>query len=140
MNTEESDSDDEEDYFIKRNKFGAPIYDIQPQYPLETNCKTENDKQLQQIINPFKKVCVWKKAVSFLGSLPVELEDLEWKPQLEGCYSNEEQAIGKWQAQITLTDPYGNIYVQGFKTKKTKRKLSRYQKLSDIMSPNYTPM
>ena len=40
MNTEESDSDDEEDYIIKRNKFGAPIYGTPPLYPIETNCKS----------------------------------------------------------------------------------------------------
>nr|GEV24204.1 hypothetical protein [Tanacetum cinerariifolium] len=47
-----SDSDDEEDYQIKRNKFGAPI--------------------------------VWKKAVSFLGSLPVPLKNVNWKPDYKG--------------------------------------------------------
>ncbi|GJT96509.1 hypothetical protein Tco_1092027 [Tanacetum coccineum] len=51
LNTKESDDDDEEDYGIQRNKFGALIY-------------------------------VWKKAVSFLGSLPVALQHEDWKPKL----------------------------------------------------------
>ncbi|GKF52914.1 hypothetical protein Tco_0159824, partial [Tanacetum coccineum] len=41
-----------------------------------------------------------------------------------------------WKAEIHLTDPYGNVYSQAFVTKPTKRKLSKYHKLSDIMSPN----
>ena len=108
-----------------------------PSYPFNYYIKTGADIQKQAIINPLKEELFWEKTVRLLGALPT---DLEWKPHLEGCYSNKEQATGKWQAQITLTDSYENIYVQGFKTKKTKRKLSRYQKLSDIMSPNYTPM
>ncbi|GKD18031.1 hypothetical protein Tco_1207189 [Tanacetum coccineum] len=105
LKTAESDSDDEEEYEIKRNQFGAPI--------------------------------VWKKAVSFLGSLPVLLQHVDWKPDYKGCYTNEEEAKGQWRTEIRLTDPYGNIYVQVFTTKKTGRKLSKYHKLSDIMSLNW---
>ncbi|GKE28244.1 uncharacterized mitochondrial protein-like protein, partial [Tanacetum coccineum] len=53
----ESDSDDEEDYQIKRNN-------------------------------------VWKKAVSFLGSLPVTLKSVIWKPDYKGSYTKEEEATG----------------------------------------------
>ncbi|GKD43919.1 hypothetical protein Tco_1268564 [Tanacetum coccineum] len=76
--------------------------------------------------------------MSFLGSLPTKLRDVEWKPDYKICYSNPELAIGKWKTEICLTDPYGNIYMQAFVIKPTKRKLSKYQKLSDIMSPNWT--
>ncbi|GJS45148.1 hypothetical protein Tco_0704497 [Tanacetum coccineum] len=34
---------------------------------------------LESVINPFRKINVWKKAVSFLGSLPAKLRDVEWK-------------------------------------------------------------
>nr|GEZ22727.1 hypothetical protein [Tanacetum cinerariifolium] len=83
----ESDSNDEEEYEIERNKFGAPI--------------------------------VWKKDVIFLGSLPVSLQHVDWKPDYKGCYTNEEEAKGQWRTEIRLTDPYGNIYVHAFTTKKT---------------------
>ncbi|GJU48095.1 hypothetical protein Tco_1217650 [Tanacetum coccineum] len=53
----------------------------------------------------------------------------------EECF-NKEEGDGQWHAEIRLTDPYGNIYDQGFVTKKTSRRLSKYHKLSDIMSPN----
>ncbi|GJV07098.1 integrase, catalytic region, zinc finger, CCHC-type containing protein [Tanacetum coccineum] len=111
LRTAESDSDDEEEYEIKRNKFGAPIYGLIPATYL---------------------ICV-----SFLGSLPVPLKQVNWKPDYKGCYAKEEEATGQWRTEIRLTDPYGNIYSQGFTTKKIDRKLSKYHKLSDIMSPNW---
>ncbi|GKB75776.1 integrase, catalytic region, zinc finger, CCHC-type containing protein, partial [Tanacetum coccineum] len=58
-----------------------------------------------------KKTIVWKKAVSFLGSLPAKLRDVEWKPDYKMCYSNPELATGQWKTEIRLTDPYGNIYM-----------------------------
>ncbi|GJW80983.1 hypothetical protein Tco_0144958, partial [Tanacetum coccineum] len=57
-------------------------------------------------------------------------------PYLNCCYTKEEESTGQWRTEIRLTDPYGNIYLQGFTTKKTDWKLSKYYKLSDIMSPN----
>ncbi|GKD14469.1 hypothetical protein Tco_1198876 [Tanacetum coccineum] len=106
----ESDSDYEEEYQIKRNKFGAPIYGPKPALYLN---------------------------FSFLGSLPVPLKHVNWKPDYKGCYTKEEEATGQWRTEIRLTDLYGNIYLQGFTTKKTDKKLSKYHKLSDIMSPNW---
>ncbi|GJS96383.1 hypothetical protein Tco_0803351 [Tanacetum coccineum] len=72
LNTEESDSDDEEDYGIQRN--------------------------------------------SFLGSLPVPLQHMEWKPDYKGNFCKKEEGDGQWHAEIRLTDPYRNVYDQGFKT------------------------
>ncbi|GJV85591.1 hypothetical protein Tco_1525489 [Tanacetum coccineum] len=137
----ESDSDDEEDYVIKRNEMGTPIHNSRPiRYQNDTN-PVENMtlSTLESVINPFRKISVWKKAVSFLGSLPAKLRDVEWKPDYKMCYSNPELANRNKKTEIHLTDPYGNIYTQAFVTKPTKRKLSKYHKLSDIMSPNCAP-
>ncbi|GJW89292.1 hypothetical protein Tco_0164632 [Tanacetum coccineum] len=45
----------------------------------------ESDKDcssaIQTVTNPFWKISVWKKAVSFLGSLPVPLKQVNWKPE-----------------------------------------------------------
>ncbi|GJV38572.1 hypothetical protein Tco_1411049 [Tanacetum coccineum] len=136
MRNAESDSDDEEEYQIKRNKFGALIYGPKPAPYLNYNDPAERSLAIQIVTNPFRKISVWEKAVSFLGSLPVPLKHVNWKPDYKGCYTKEEEATGKWHTEIRLTDPYGNIYLQGFTTKKTDRKLSKYHKLSDIMSPN----
>ncbi|GJX65013.1 hypothetical protein Tco_0299356 [Tanacetum coccineum] len=134
----ESDSDDEEDYVIKRNDMGTPIHNSRPiEYQNNTNpAENMTLSTLESVINPFRKINVWKKAVSFLGSLPAKLRDVEWKPNYKLCYSNPELATRQWKTEIRLTDPYENIYMQAFVTKPTKRKLSKYHKLSDIMSPN----
>ncbi|GKE52128.1 hypothetical protein Tco_1487284 [Tanacetum coccineum] len=137
MRNAKSDSDDEEEYQIKRNKFGAPIYRPKPTPYLNCNDPDERSLAIQTVTNPFRKNSVWKKAVSFLGSLPVPLKQVNWKPDYKGSYTKEEEATGQWRTEIRLTDPYGNIYLQGFTTKKTNMKLSKYHKLSDIMSPNW---
>ncbi|GKA82457.1 hypothetical protein Tco_0789205 [Tanacetum coccineum] len=131
IRTAKSDSDDEEDYVIKRNEMGTPIHNSRPiGYQNNTN-PAENItlSTLESVINPFRKINVWEKAVSFLGSLPAKLRDVEWKPDYKICYSNPELATGQWKTEIRLTDPYGNIYMQAFVTKPTKRKLSKYHKL-----------
>ncbi|GJR69399.1 hypothetical protein Tco_0015464 [Tanacetum coccineum] len=74
-------NDDEEDYGIQRNKFGALVYGPKPAKYL--NCHDPLDRfiVLREVLNPFKKICVWKKAVSFLGSLPVALQHEDWKSE-----------------------------------------------------------
>ncbi|GKB55929.1 integrase, catalytic region, zinc finger, CCHC-type containing protein [Tanacetum coccineum] len=135
--TTKSDSDDEEEYEIKRNKFRAPVYGPKAAAYLNCNDPAERSLALQAVINPFRKISVWKKAVSFLGSLPAPLKHVNWKPDYKCCYTNKEEAKGQWRTEIRVTDPYGNIFVQGFTTKKTDRKISKYHKMSDIMSPNW---
>ncbi|GKD35923.1 retrotransposon ORF1 [Tanacetum coccineum] len=71
------------------------------------NAKSDNERSLaiQTVTSPFRKISVWKKAVSFLGSLPVPLKQVNWKPDYKGSYTKEEEAIGKWQTEIRLIDP-----------------------------------
>ncbi|GJS05592.1 hypothetical protein Tco_0322100 [Tanacetum coccineum] len=78
----------------------------------------------------YKKILdeVGKDQISFLGSLPVPLKQVNWKPDYKGSYTKEEEATGQWRTEIRLTNPYGNVYLQGFTTKKTDRKLSKYHK------------
>ncbi|GKD90618.1 hypothetical protein Tco_1366125 [Tanacetum coccineum] len=118
LDTAKSDSDDEEEY-------------------LDCSDPLDRSLALQEVMNPFRMICVWNKVVSFLGSLPVALQHVEWKPDYTGCFNKKEDSDGQWHAEIILTDLYGNIYDQGFVTKKTTRKLAKYHKLSDIMSPNW---
>ncbi|GJU21957.1 hypothetical protein Tco_1155299 [Tanacetum coccineum] len=58
----QSDSDDEEEYEIKRNKFGAPIYGPKPAAYLNYNDSAKRSLALQAVINLFQKISVWKKA------------------------------------------------------------------------------
>ncbi|GKB26024.1 hypothetical protein Tco_0865425 [Tanacetum coccineum] len=91
MRNEKSDSDDEEEYEIKSNKFGAPIYGLKPAPYLNCNDLTERSLALQTVTNPFRKISIWKKAVSFHGSLLVPLKHINWKPDYKGCYTKEEE-------------------------------------------------
>nr|GEV86407.1 hypothetical protein [Tanacetum cinerariifolium] len=133
LETIKSDSDDEEDYAIQRNKFRAPMY--RPKLAQNLNCNDPMDQSLalQAVLNPFRKVCVGKKVDSFLGSLPVALHHVDRKPDYTWCFNRKEDTDGQWHAEIRLTDPYGNIYDQGFAAKKITMKLSKDHKLSDII-------
>ncbi|GKA75959.1 hypothetical protein Tco_0782337, partial [Tanacetum coccineum] len=90
MRNAESDNDDEEEYQIKRNKFGEPIYGPKPSPYLNCNDPAERSLAIQTHVN--------------------------WKPDYKGSYTTEEEATGQWRTKIRLTDPYGNIYLQGFTT------------------------
>ncbi|GJT61259.1 hypothetical protein Tco_1004792 [Tanacetum coccineum] len=137
INTKESDSDDEEEYNIKKNSFIASIY--RPKSLKYLNCNDPMDRALAllEVLNHFRKICVWKKDVGFLGSFPVPLQHLDWKPIYLGNFCRKVDGDGQWHAEIRLTDPYENIYDQGFVTKKTSMKLYKYHKLSDVKSPNW---
>ncbi|GJX02868.1 hypothetical protein Tco_0188784 [Tanacetum coccineum] len=89
LDTTKSDNDDEEEYPFQRNKFGAPIYGPKPNRNLNYNDPLDRSLALQEVLNPFRKICVWKKVVSFLGSLPVALQHVEWKPDHTGCFNKK---------------------------------------------------
>ncbi|GJR94137.1 hypothetical protein Tco_0266311 [Tanacetum coccineum] len=92
MRNAESNSNEEEEYQINRNKFGAPIYGSKPTPYLNYNDPAERSLAIQTVTKPFWKISVWKKAVSFLGSLLVPLKHVNWKPDYKGCYTKEEEA------------------------------------------------
>ncbi|GKB89830.1 hypothetical protein Tco_0962102 [Tanacetum coccineum] len=112
LNTKENDNDDEEDYGIQRNSFGAPMYGPKPVKYLNCNDPVDRALALQEVLNPSRKFYVCKKAVGFLGSLPVPLQHMEWKPDYKGNFCKKEEGDGQWHAEIRLTDPYGNVYDQ----------------------------
>ncbi|GJZ19890.1 hypothetical protein Tco_0556480 [Tanacetum coccineum] len=91
---------------------------------------------IQEDLNPSKKICLWKKEIAFLGSLPLPLQHAEWIPNRSRNFAKE-VADGKWHIKIRVKNPYGNIFEQGYETRTTNRKMSEYCKLSDIMSPNW---
>nr|GEW92890.1 hypothetical protein [Tanacetum cinerariifolium] len=55
LRTAKSDSDDEEEYPIKRNKFGASIYGLKPAPYLNCNDPTNRSLALQAVINPIQE-------------------------------------------------------------------------------------
>ncbi|GJX68048.1 hypothetical protein Tco_0303775 [Tanacetum coccineum] len=93
-------NDDKEEYEIKRNKFGAPIYGPKPAVYLNCNDPTDRSLALQAVINLFWNISVWKKVVSLFGSLPAPLKHVNWKLDYKGCYTNEEETKGQWYTEI----------------------------------------
>ncbi|GJS09136.1 gag protease polyprotein [Tanacetum coccineum] len=108
LDTVERDSEDEEEYAIQKNKFGALIYEPKPARYLNCNDPLDRSLALQEVLNPFRKISVWKKVLSFLRSLLVALQHVEWKPDYTGCFNRKEDSDEQWHAEIRLTDPYGN--------------------------------
>ncbi|GKD79202.1 hypothetical protein Tco_1341823 [Tanacetum coccineum] len=105
LDTAESDNDDEEEYEFQRNKFGASIYG--PKHARYLNCSDSLDRSLalQEVMNPFRKICFWKKVVSFLGSLLVALQHVEWKPDYIGCFNKKEDSDGQlWEETMMKPD------------------------------------
>ncbi|GJV71510.1 ribonuclease H-like domain-containing protein [Tanacetum coccineum] len=67
MRNAESDSEDEKEYQIKRNKFGAPIYGPKPAPYLNCNDPTERSLAIQTVTNPLWKISVRTKALPLFG-------------------------------------------------------------------------
>ncbi|GKA22640.1 hypothetical protein Tco_0708602 [Tanacetum coccineum] len=121
-------SDSEKEIFESRDKDGKPIYGPN---------NLENDSYVSNpldTLNPFRKICIWKKIVYFLGSLPVPLQNNDWMTKdAESSYIKVE-GDGTWHFKCSIVDPERNEYNNVFQTKTTKRKLSKPYKLSDIMA------
>ncbi|GKF34101.1 hypothetical protein Tco_0107301 [Tanacetum coccineum] len=58
LDTAEIDSDDEEEYAFQRNKFAAPIYGPKPAKYLNCSDPLDWSLALQEVMNPFRKICV----------------------------------------------------------------------------------
>ncbi|GKA69253.1 hypothetical protein Tco_0775317 [Tanacetum coccineum] len=115
----ESDSDDEEEYCLKRDEMGNSFY--RPNHAKYLSCDDPMDRALalQESLNPFKKICVWKKAIDFLGSLPVPLQHVQWIPNQSGNFAKQGDGDGKWHAKIRIVNPCGNVFDQGYERKAT---------------------
>nr|GEV72274.1 Gag protease polyprotein [Tanacetum cinerariifolium] len=87
----ESDSDDEEEYQIKRNNFEATIYDLKPAPYLNCNDPSDQSLALHAVINLFRKISVWKKAVTFLGSLLMPLKHVKGKPDYKTMGTHDDE-------------------------------------------------
>ncbi|GJW87133.1 hypothetical protein Tco_0162473 [Tanacetum coccineum] len=87
---------------------------------------------MEAYFNPFKNVIVFKKLVDFLGSLPVQLKNLDWGNEGYGTYKKVD-GDGDWHARFEVVTPSGRNFNRAFKTKTTTKKLSRKFKTEDIL-------
>ncbi|GKB45893.1 retrotransposon ORF1 [Tanacetum coccineum] len=113
-NNHEESEEDEEEYIKKRDQNGKPIYGSK--FAKYLNCDDPMDRALalQESLNPFRKICMWKKMVAFRGSLPVALQHNEWILSYSDNFIKKGDGDGKWHAKVRIVDPYGNIYDQGY--------------------------
>lgn len=80
----DSMDEEEEDYFgcfeVGRDEEGRPNYG--PSTPSFFDMEDEMERALamEAFFNPFKNIFVFNKLTDFLGSLPVQLKNLEWGP------------------------------------------------------------
>ncbi|GJR95012.1 hypothetical protein Tco_0267186 [Tanacetum coccineum] len=63
--------DKDEEYCLKRDDIGKPIYGPNRAKYLSCDDPMDRTLSLQEALNPFKNICVWKKAIDFLGALPL---------------------------------------------------------------------
>ncbi|GJX94135.1 putative ribonuclease H-like domain-containing protein [Tanacetum coccineum] len=78
---------------------------------------------MEAYFNPFKNVIVFKKLVDFLGSLSVQLKNLDWGNEGYGTYKKID-GDEDWHARFKIVTPSGRKFNRAFKTKTTTRKLS----------------
>ncbi|GKB40566.1 hypothetical protein Tco_0885508 [Tanacetum coccineum] len=106
VNTKESDNDNEEEYIIKRNSFGALVYGAKSSKYL--NCTNLMDRALtlQEVLNPFRKICVWKKVIVLNNMVcaeeiksMLEIKVYETRSQ-EEIFSSEE-----WRRVFDINEP-----------------------------------
>ncbi|GJY23034.1 hypothetical protein Tco_0396692 [Tanacetum coccineum] len=86
---------------------------------------------MEAYFNPFKNVIVFKKLVDFLGSLPMQLKNLDWGNEGYETYKKVD-GDEDWHARFEIVTPSGRKFNRAFKTKTTTRKLSGKFKTEDV--------
>nr|GEU61925.1 hypothetical protein [Tanacetum cinerariifolium] len=75
-------------------------------------------------LDPFLDSYGEVKKIGSISSIASSIKPFQKESRLTGCFNKKKEGDGQWHVEIRLTDPYGNIYDQGYVTKKTSRKLS----------------
>nr|GEV55814.1 hypothetical protein [Tanacetum cinerariifolium] len=130
----ESDSDDEEEYQIKRNKFGAPIYGLKHAPYLNCNDPAKGSLAIQTVTNPFQKISVKKKGL---------WEQMMMRP--DHHHPNDLENMKPWKRyffhKFTMSSCYGKDLTEmqslGYvKLDQLKRYLLRWLGLQLLISTN----
>ncbi|GJQ90873.1 hypothetical protein Tco_0002012 [Tanacetum coccineum] len=119
---------------VERDKDGNMKYGpVAPSFiDMEKKDDMERALAMEANFNPFENVIVFKKLVNFLGSLPVQLKNLDWGNEGYGTYKKVD-GDGDWHARFEIVTPSGRKFNRAFKTKTTTRKLSGNFKTEDIL-------
>ncbi|GKC92381.1 hypothetical protein Tco_1157823 [Tanacetum coccineum] len=92
----------------------------------------ERTLAMEAYFNPFKNMIVFKKLVDFLGSLPVQLKNIDWGNEGYRTYKKID-GDGIWHARFEIVTPSGRNFNRAFKTKTTTRKLSGKFTTEDVL-------
>nr|GEU87136.1 uncharacterized mitochondrial protein AtMg00810-like [Tanacetum cinerariifolium] len=103
-NNHEGNDEDEEEYIVKRDQNRKPIYGPKFAKYLNYDDPMNRALALQEALNPFRKICVWKKMVAFLGSLPVALQHIEWILSYSDNLIKKGDGDGNWHAKVRIVD------------------------------------
>ncbi|GKC11905.1 putative ribonuclease H-like domain-containing protein [Tanacetum coccineum] len=117
---------------VGRDKDGNVKYG--PVVPLFIDIEDDMERALamEAYFNPFKNVIMFKKLVNFLGSLLVQLKNLDWGNEGYGTYKKVD-GDGDWHARFEFVTPSGRKFNRAFKTKTTTRKLSGKFKTDNVL-------
>ena len=129
--------EEEEDwlgYFeVGRDENGYPKYGpVVPSF-LDIEDAMERALAVEAYFNPFKNIIVFKKLIDFLGSLSVQLKNMDWQNEGHGDYRKIE-GDGEWHAKFEIITPSGRKFTRGFKTQPTNRVLSGKFTSEDILN------
>nr|GEY09492.1 reverse transcriptase domain-containing protein [Tanacetum cinerariifolium] len=117
---------------VGRDEDGNEKYgQVTPSF-IDTEDDMERALAMESYFNPFKNVIVFKKLVDFLGSLPVQMKNLDWGNKGYGSYKKVD-GDGDWHARFEIVTPSRRKFNRAFKTNTTTRKLSGKFKTEDVL-------
>ncbi|GJX81011.1 hypothetical protein Tco_0329160 [Tanacetum coccineum] len=108
---------------VGKDEDGNAKYGLVAPLCLDIEDDMERALAMEAYFNPFKNIIVFKKLVDFLGSLPVQLKNIDWGNEGYGTYKKID-GDGNWHARFEIVTPSGRKFNRAFKTKTTTRKLS----------------
>nr|GEX50805.1 hypothetical protein [Tanacetum cinerariifolium] len=106
--TQEEEDDWLSCFEVGRDEDGNPKYG--PVAPLFLDIKDDMESALamEAYFNPFKIFIIFKKLIDFLGSLSVQLKNIDWGNEGYGTYKKITDD-GDWHAKFEMTTPKNNL-------------------------------
>ncbi|GKC39406.1 putative ribonuclease H-like domain-containing protein [Tanacetum coccineum] len=128
----EGEDDWQGNFEVGRDEDGNAKYGpVAPSF-LDIEDDMETTLAMEAYFNPFKNIIVFKKLVDFLGSLSVQLKNIDWGNEGYGTYKKI-NGDGNWHARFEIVTPSGRKFNRAFKTKTTTRKLSGKFTTEDVL-------
>nr|GEY57366.1 hypothetical protein [Tanacetum cinerariifolium] len=117
---------------VGRDEDGNAKYGLVAPSFLDIEDDMERALAMEAYFNPFKNIIVFKKLVDFLGSLPVQLKNIDWGNEGSGTYKKIDDN-GNWHARFEIVTPSERKFDRAFKTKTTTKKLSGKFTTEDVL-------